>query len=65
MSKTAKLLKWLLSGRAITPKQAWKKWGLYRLADSIFKLKRRGYSIVTVLVRKGRDIYATYKLEKQ
>jgi hypothetical protein len=64
MSRTSKLLAHLQSGKNITPKQAWIKWGLYRLADSVWKLKRRGYKIVTRIERKGNDIYATYLMEK-
>lgn len=63
-SKTSRLLLFLKKGGTVTPKQAWKFWGLYRLADSVLKLRRRGYSIVTEIVRKKGDNYARYSIKK-
>jgi helix-turn-helix protein len=61
-SKTSKLLKLLQTGKTVTPLQAWVKFGLYRVSDSVMKLRRRGHDIETVPVKKGKVTYGMYKM---
>lgn len=42
-----RVLDWLKSGAYLTPMVAWRHLGVYRLADVIFKLRRRGHPIIT------------------
>lgn len=47
-SKKSKVLHHLQTrSRGITGKEAWNLYGLYRLSDAIFKLRKEGYNIVT------------------
>ena len=59
MSKTQKVLKHLQLGKTITGLQAISKFGLYRLSDSIHKLRNRGHNIVTEEV--GEERYGRYR----
>ena len=47
MSQNERLLKWLESGRTITPKQADEMWGCTRLGARIFDLKQMGHNIIS------------------
>lgn len=53
--------------RGITPSVAQKRFHLYRLADSIHKLRKRGYDIVTFIEEGhdefGRNTHARYVLK--
>lgn len=62
LSKTARLLKYLQSGKSITPLQAWKKFGLYRCADAVYKLNRRGHTIVNESATEKGETFARYKM---
>lgn len=58
-SKKDDVLRYLQSHkRGITPETAWKKYSVYRLADTIFKLKKEGHKIDTIM-EKNRDKYGT------
>lgn len=50
----------LLKGEKITPVKALKKWGCFRLAVYIQRLRREGMNIETELIGKQR--YASYRL---
>ena len=47
----------------ITSQQAWRYYSITRLADVIFKLRRRGYDIETEMVRNGSVSFARYRLK--
>lgn len=64
MGKIEKLKKALLAGEEITGKSAWIKWGYYRLGDGIFKLRKRGMNIKTVIMEsQNGDRYAKYYIK--
>lgn len=54
--------------RGITPETAWKKYSVYRLADTIFKLKKEGHDIETIMEsnkdKYGVNTFARYVLRK-
>lgn len=64
MSKTAKLLKYLKAGKTITPWKAWNVFHIYRLADVIYKFRRRGIKIDTIEVTRNGEKFAKYKYLK-
>ena len=58
---------WLLTGRTITSNEARDMWGVTRLADLIFKLRREGYDIAniqraTITKLGGKAWFVEYKL---
>ncbi len=58
---------WLLSGKTITSNEARDIFGITRLADLIFKLRREGYEIsniqrATITKLGGKAWYVEYKL---
>ena len=58
---------WLLTGKTITSNEARSMWGISRLADIIFKLRREGYEITniqraTITKLGGKAWYVEYKL---
>ena len=54
--------KYLLSKKTITPIQALNKFGCFRLAAVIYKLKNEGLKIVTEIEYNKKKQYAKYKL---
>ena len=52
----------LLKGHPITPMQALKLFGCFRLAAVIFRLREEGFTIETELVCKGKKKWASYTL---
>ena len=62
MSAQEKLLKRLQSGKTVTGLQALNWWGLYRLSDAVWKLRKKGYDVQTKMKQRGKKVYAQYKL---
>lgn len=62
MTQAEMILLHLKRHRTITPGHAWTKYGVYRLADVVHKLRRRGQEIATETMRKGKTTYAKYRL---
>lgn len=56
------ILEYLLKGYTITPIEALKWFGCFRLADVIFRLKKDGYDIETAMIKDGDKWYARYRL---
>lgn len=54
--------KYLLSRKTITPIQALNKFGCFRLAAVIYKLKDEGLKIVTEIQHEGKKQFAKYRL---
>ena len=50
MTDADRVLLHLRGGHCITPLEAWTQYGIYRLADSVHKLRRRGVEITTEMV---------------
>jgi len=68
MNQQERLTKYLEKHGKIDPLKAWTKLGIYRLADSVFKLRKKGYKITTndkKVKNKFKEIciVAEYKLE--
>jgi hypothetical protein len=62
MNQSERLLEALRKG-PITPLDAWRYLGIYRLGARIFDLKRQGHPIVTELLKVGPRRVAQYRLE--
>ena len=56
------ILEYLSNGHTITPIEALKYFGCFRLADVIFRLKKDGYDIETAMIKDGDKWYARYRL---
>lgn len=54
--------KYLLSRKTITPIQALNKFGCFRLAAVVYKLKNEGLKIVTEMEYSKNKQYAKYRL---
>ena len=46
-TQQGRLIKYLEIYGHITPLEAWQKLGIYRLADTVYQLRKLGYDIVT------------------
>lgn len=58
------ILEYLEEGNEITPKDAWIKFGCYRLGARIYDLRQEGWEIVDI--NKGtKDRFARYILKKE
>jgi hypothetical protein len=62
-SKKVLIRKWLESGKAITPKEAYSMFGSMRLAAIIHDLKQDGFKFETEIIKNGRSKYARYRLD--
>ncbi len=61
-SQNQRILAWLKSGRTITPLQALRKFGCFRLGARIHNLKEEGYLIKSRLVSERGKRFARYLL---
>lgn len=50
-TQNARILKWLLAGKTLTPLQALEKFKVMRLASRIGDLKELGYEIKTEMIK--------------
>ena len=55
----------LKRGNSITPIDALKECGCFRLAAIIFELRKKGYNILTKLVKSNHGHYASYSLAQE
>ena len=55
---------WLMEGNSVTPIEALNKWGCFRLASVINRLRNEGMDIITETVNNGRKSFAKYYLKK-
>ena len=60
MSQNAQILADLKRGRVITPLQALKSYGCYRLAARIHDLKDKGHDIKTTMRQRHGKRFAAY-----
>jgi hypothetical protein len=61
-SQKTKVLNHLNNDNGITPIEALKLFGAFRLSAIIFDLRKDGYDIQTNLIQNGGKRYAYYKL---
>ena len=64
MTQTQNILKYLRSGKRLTPLQALKKFGCLRLAARIADLRSQGHTIWTDYITVKNKTFAAYKLSK-
>lgn len=62
-----KILAWLMTGRSITPLEALRELGCYRLGARICELRREGFNIITIMKEETKEDgtvcrFASYKL---
>jgi hypothetical protein len=62
MSQIDRIRAHLGNGKAITPMQALRLYGCFRLAAVIFKLKEEGFLIDTEMVYRDNKKWASYTL---
>jgi hypothetical protein len=55
-----KLHEHLVNGNGITPMEALKKWGCFRLSARINELRKFGMPIITETIRKNGKSFANY-----
>jgi hypothetical protein len=68
--QTDRLTEHLLIHQTITPMDAWNKLGIYRLSDTVFKLRKKGLKIETTLINVNNQFgekcrVAQYRLERR
>jgi len=62
-SQQEKILDYLLEGKSITPLEALRYFGCFRLSAIVFNLKQQGYEFTTKLVKnKYGNKFARYSL---
>lgn len=59
------VLAWLKMGRKITTLEAFKKWGITRLAARCFELRKQGWDIKSETAGVNGANYARYSLHKK
>ena len=64
MTQTQRILIYLQSGKQLTPIDALKKFGCFRLAARIADLRKDGHTIWTNYISKDNKTFAAYKLSK-
>ena len=65
MTQQQTVLAHLIAYQGITSQIAFHKYNITRLADVVFKLRKRGNSIKTIDMNNGKGtLYAKYVLEK-
>lgn len=62
MNQKQQIAKYLSKGKTITPMDALKKFGCFRLAARIADLRNDGLNIATKIVTKQGKSYASYSL---
>lgn len=62
MSQTKQIREHLESGRSITPREALKLYGCFRLGARIWDLRDAGLDIETTIVEEGGKRFASYRL---
>lgn len=65
MSQETEILSHLKRHGAITPMDALRRYGCFRLSARIYDLRFRGYPIETTWVENGHKRFARYVLEAQ
>jgi hypothetical protein len=64
MTQAQRILIYLKTGKSLTPLEALKKFGCFRLAARISDLRSQGHTIWTNYITKDNKTFAAYKLSK-
>jgi len=62
LSKHKRIRSYILSGKALTPMMALRRFGSYRLASIINRLREEGINIRTTIEYDNGNQYAVYQL---
>lgn len=62
MTQDAAILAYLQTGASITPLEALDKFGCFRLASVVFRLRKQGHIIGTEYPKSSKKQYAVYRL---
>ena len=62
LTQNQQILSYLKSGKKLTPKDALKKLGCFRLSSRVFDLRRNGHAIITDYVTRNGKTFAEYSL---
>lgn len=65
MTQNVQILRRLKEGHTVTPMDALKLFGCFRLAARIYELRMQGNDIETKHIAEGNKVYAAYKLKVQ
>jgi len=65
MSQTTMVLKALKRGEKLTPLEAWKRYGIARLAARAYDLRRKGVNVISTIVDRGGARVAQYSLKRK
>ena len=63
MTQSQNILNYLKTGKSLSPIDALKKFGCFRLSGRIYDLKREGHNIETQFVTKKNKSFAVYSLK--
>lgn len=63
MSQSSLLLAWLKAGHEVTPMDALRMWGCFRLGARVYDLRRAGHNVVSEPRTCGRKRFAAYRME--
>ncbi len=61
-SQSDQIIDYLAAGHTLTPIDALKRFGCFRLGARVYDLKREGHRIKSEMVRKGEKRFARYSL---
>lgn len=64
MTQSESILLHLRKNKTITPLEALRKYGIFRLAARIEELRKRGFNIQTEYVRNKKKVFGQYSIEK-
>lgn len=64
MTQAQSILRHLKAGRSITPLEALRRFGCFRLGARVYDLRRSGHRIERSLVDDGERRYARYRLAR-
>ncbi len=65
MTQEIQILNYLKTGKKLSPLEALKKFGCFRLGARIFDLKQKGHSIDTAFKTKNKKTFAEYSMKKK
>jgi hypothetical protein len=63
-SQNEEILRYLQSGKTLTPLEALEQFGCFRLGGRIYDLKKQGHKIQTTIVASRGKKFASYSLVK-
>ena len=65
MSQKIQILRALKRGEKLTPMEALKRFGCFRLSGRILEIRREGYPVLTTIVERGEKHVAQYSMRRK